>query len=143
MMIKKWNKIRPEWVASILKRCVHQKYSVYFENIWIEYFDLNDEENDRNESIFNPIAFFVVKGIYLEPRSVGCDTIEDPLKIMIFFYFMLRALFVLKIFIFFSWLFAYLEIWLDKKAMVNFKIYYITDWTKNNYNLHITQYLKK
>ena len=32
---------------------------------------------------------------------------------------------------------------LDKKAMVNFKIYYVTDWTTNNYNTHIAQYLKK
>ena len=70
MVIKKWNKVRPEWVASILKRCVHQKCSVYFENIWIEYFDLNDEESDRNESIFNPIAFFIVKGIYSDAIKI-------------------------------------------------------------------------
>ena len=28
-----------------------------------------------------------------------------------------------------------------KKVMVNFKIYDITDWTTNNYNTHIVQYL--
>ena len=27
--------------------------------------------------------------------------------------------------------------------MVNFKMYDVTDWTTNNYNTHITQYLKK
>ena len=43
------------------------------------------------------------------------------------FYFMLKA--------------PFLGTPLDKK--VNFKIYDITDWTKNNYNTHITQYLKK
>ena len=32
---------------------------------------------------------------------------------------------------------------LDKKAMVNFAIYDATDWTTNNLNTHITQYLKK
>ena len=32
---------------------------------------------------------------------------------------------------------------LTKKAMVNFKIYDVTDWTSNNYNKHIAQYLKK
>ena len=36
---------------------------------------------------------------------------------------MLKAPFVLEIFKFFSLLFGYVEKWLDKKAMVNFKIY--------------------
>ena len=31
---------------------------------------------------------------------------------------------------------------LDKKAKVNFKIYDITDWTTNNCNTHIAQYLR-
>ena len=47
------------------------------------------------------------------------------------FYFMLKALFVLKIFTFLSWLFGYVGKWLDKKAVVNFKIYDVTDWTTN------------
>ena len=38
---------------------------------------------------------------------------------------------------------GYIEKRLDKKAMVNFKIHEVTDWTRNNYNTHITQYLKK
>ena len=59
------------------------------------------------------------------------------------FYFMLKALFVLEIFTHLSYLFGYVEKRLDKKAMVNFKIYYVTEWTTNNYNTHITQYLKK
>ena len=32
---------------------------------------------------------------------------------------------------------------LDKKAIVNFKIYEVTEWTTNNCNTHIAQYLKK
>ena len=32
---------------------------------------------------------------------------------------------------------------LDKKAIVNFKIYNITGWTENNCNAPIAQYLKK
>ena len=51
---------------------------------------------------------------------------------------MLKAPFILEIFVFLS---DFLGTPLDKK--VNFKIYDITDWTKNNYNTHITQYLKK
>ena len=59
------------------------------------------------------------------------------------FYFMLKALFVLEIFTYLSWLFGYVEKGLDKKAIVNFKIYDVTDWTTNNYNTLIAQYLKK
>ena len=50
---------------------------------------------------------------------------------------MLKGLFVLKIFTFLSWRFDYVEKRLDKKAIVNFKIYDDTDWTTNNYNTHI------
>ena len=52
-------------------------------------------------------------------------------------YFMLKVLFVLKVFT------KYLEKALDKKAIVNFKIHAITHWTTNNYNTHIAKYLKK
>ena len=48
---------------------------------------------------------------------------------------MSKALFVLEIFTFLSRLFDYVE---NRLAMVNFK-----DWTTNNYNIHIAQYLKK
>ena len=43
----------------------------------------------------------------------------------------------------FSWVFGYAEKRLDKKAMVNFKIFGVTDWATNIYNIHIAQYLKK
>ena len=39
--------------------------------------------------------------------------------------------------------FGYVEKRLDKKGKVNFKIYDITNWRTNNYNRHITEYLKK
>ena len=62
---------------------------------------------------------------------------ESPLKMMTnAFYFTLK-LFVFEIFIFLSWSFGYVLKQLDKMAMISFKIYYITDWTKNNYNGHI------
>ena len=68
----------------------------------------------------------------------------SPLKMMKnAFYFMLKALLALEIFTFLSSLFAYVEKWFDKKAMVHFKIYDITDWTTNNYNTYIEQYLNK
>ena len=64
------------------------------------------------------------------------------------FCFMLKAFFVLEMFIFLSWLFVYVEKRLDKKAMANFKFYDVTEWARVNYNTHISQhtydqYLKK
>ena len=59
------------------------------------------------------------------------------------FYFMLKALFILEIFTLLSWLFGYVEKRLNKKVVINFKVYDITDWTKNNYNTYIAQYLTK
>ena len=50
-----------------------------------------------------------------------------------------KALFVLKIFQFLSWLFGYLENRLDE---VNFKTYEAT-WKTNTYNANIAQYFKK
>ena len=55
------------------------------------------------------------------------------------FYFMLKTLFVPEIFSFLSWLFGYVQKQLDKKAMVNFKIYDVIDWTTNHYNTDISR----
>ena len=52
---------------------------------------------------------------------------------------MLKALFIREICTFLSWIFS----WLDKKTMVNLKIYDVSYWTKNNYNTPIDQHLKK
>ena len=52
------------------------------------------------------------------------------------FYFALKALFVLKIFKFLSWL------WSCKKT-VNFKIYDVITWLTNNCNTYLHQYLRK
>ena len=59
------------------------------------------------------------------------------------FYFMLKAVLIFEILTFTSWLFVYVEKRLDKKAMVNFKVDDVTDWTTNDHNTHIAQYLKK
>ena len=59
------------------------------------------------------------------------------------FYFMSKALFPLEILRLLPLLFGYVKKWLDKKAKVNFKIYDVTDWTTNNYNIYNVQYLKK
>ena len=41
------------------------------------------------------------------------------------------------------WQLAHVVKRLDKKSKVDLKIYDVIDWTANNYNTHITQYLKK
>ena len=43
-----------------------------------------------------------------------------------------------------TWLFSHVEKPLDnKKVMVNFKIYDVTDCIKNNYNRHIKNFINK
>ena len=69
-------------------------------------------------------------------------TTENPLKMMDNV-FNVKAPFIFEIFTFLSRLSGYVEKGLDKKAMVSFKIYVVTDWTTNDYNTHITKYLKK
>ena len=58
-------------------------------------------------------------------------------------YFTLKALFVLKIFKFLSWLFGHVAKRLDKKDMVEFKFNDITACLTNNFDTHIAQYLEK
>ena len=53
------------------------------------------------------------------------------------FCFTSKALFVLKIFRFLSWLFGQVSKRLDEKDKVNFKFYDITAWLANNRNTHI------
>ena len=59
------------------------------------------------------------------------------------FYLILKALFVLEIFTFSFRVFGYIEKHYDKKAMINFKNYNITDWIANHRNTHIIQYVRK
>ena len=58
-------------------------------------------------------------------------------------YFILKALFDLKIFNFLSWLLGHVEktAWLEEK--VNFKIYGVTTWLTNNCNTHIAWYISR
>ena len=58
-------------------------------------------------------------------------TIERPVKmIKDAFYFMLRVFFIYELFSFLSWLFGYVEKRLDKKVMLNFKIYPVSQEVK-------------
>ena len=53
------------------------------------------------------------------------------------FYFTSKALFVLKIFKFLSWLFGHVSKRLDWKDKVNFKFYDVTAWLTNKCNTHM------
>ena len=53
------------------------------------------------------------------------------------FYFILKALFFLKIFKVLSLLFGKVEKQLDKKDNIKFRIYDVTTWLTNNCNTHI------
>ena len=59
------------------------------------------------------------------------------------FYFMSKALFVLKVFRFLSRLFGHVKKQLDQKDQANVKIYEVTSWEKSNFNTHIDHYLQK
>ena len=62
---------------------------------------------------------------------------ESPLKVMkIVFYFIIKALYVLKIVRFLSWIFGQVEKLFDQKDQVDLKIYDVTTWETNNYNTH-------
>ena len=69
---------------------------------------------------------------------------ESPLNMMKnVFHFTSKALFVLKVFKFLSWLFDHVAKRLDKKDKVNLKFYDVTPWLTNNCNAHIAQYVEK
>ena len=59
------------------------------------------------------------------------------------FYVTLKALFVLLIFKFLSWLFGHVAKQLDKKDRLISHFYDVTAWLTNNYNTNIAQYLDK
>ena len=56
------------------------------------------------------------------------------------FYFPSKALFGFEIFSFFVLTFGSVEKRLQKKVMINFQIYDVTGWTKNNNNVNIARY---
>ena len=69
---------------------------------------------------------------------------ENPLRmIKNAFYFTSKALFVLKISKFLSWLFGHVTKRFNKKNNVNFTFYDVRAWLTNNCNIHIAQHLEK
>ena len=71
-------------------------------------------------------------------------TTKSPLKMKKkAFNFTSKALFVLKMFKFLSWLFSHVAKRLHQKDKVNFEIYDVTAWLSNNCKTYIAQYLRR
>ena len=91
------------------------------------------------------VFFFKHFLLYWPFKKVGfiCFN-ESPLNMTKnVFYFIVKALFILKIFKFFRAFFGDVGKRLDKRTNDSFKIYEIINWEVNNYNTHIAKYLKK
>ena len=87
---------------------------------------------------------FYFKGAFYSQVWNNFWQAESPLKMMKnAFYFTSRALFVLKIFRFLSWLLGNVSKRLNQKDKLNFKFCDVTAWLINNCNTHIAQYLEK
>ena len=59
------------------------------------------------------------------------------------FYFILKALFVLKIFTFLSLLFGHVEKRIDKKDKVNFKFYDVASWLTKTILIHLLRNISR
>ena len=113
---------------------------LYFPSVWSissSNFMYKDKNINVKKNVQNKVG--------LSPSKWICSICSNgsPLKmIKNAFYFTLKAPFVLRILTFLSWLFGYIEemAWLEHK--VNSKIYDVTTWFTNSYNIHIAQYLK-
>ena len=58
-----------------------------------------------------------------------------------FSYFTLRSILIIKICKFLLFFFGHVEKRLDKKANVNFEIYGVISWERNNCNINTAEYL--
>ena len=75
-------------------------------------------------------------GLSPSKKKIICFNDSPSKMIKNAFYFILKVLFVFKIF-----KVLHVEKRLDKKDEVNFEIYEVTAWLRKNYNTHIAQYL--
>ena len=82
----------------------------------------------------NIILFKLLKVGYSPPKQIAIYFIESPSKMMKNAYFILKTLFVLKIFICDAFL-VMLKKRLDQKDKFNFKTHDVTTWLTNNYNV--------
>ena len=88
-------------------------------------------------------TYFKLDSHQLKKNCFICFT-ESPLKMVKnIFYFILKALFDLKMFKLLSWLFGDIGKTSFYEYKVDFKVYYVTTWLTSNYNTNIAQYCTK
>ena len=104
--------------------------------LWCSFQEATNQLLSLLSQIFHENIFALLGNVESPPSGLTQFlTTVGPLKMLKnASYFMWKALFVLKIFTFFSWIFGYSGKQLDKKAKINFKIYDVTDWGTNKYN---------
>ena len=146
MTFKKWSCKLKKWWKMTKKKC-HLKN----DKVWHGYHFL-----DHSQNLFDPMCWnmnewkqlLLYLYLYiLEGKKLLSLTLTFQKKVFFIcfndssskmmknaFYFILKALFLLTIFKFLSWLFERAEktAWLRDK--VNFEIYDVTAWLRNNYN---------
>ena len=104
---------------------------------------LMDENSILCRQFFFTCNIIVYQSIFIKAPLSGHNwkSFKMVKKVFLFYIkisFRFRYIYIIVL----TWL-GYVEEWLDKKTKVNFKIYDFTDWTTNNYNTGIAQYLKK
>ena len=89
---------------------------------------------DSRRSVFHVLMILLIK-VGFSPSKKNCFICfnESPLRVMKnAFYFILNAVFVLKISRFLCWLFGHVEKMAIYKDKINFKIYDVTAWLTNS-----------
>ena len=98
--------------------------------------------NKKEQTISQTVSSTAIKGALPGLRQFLAT--ESSLKmIKNSFYFNSKALFVLKIFRFLSWLLGHVSKLLDWKNKFNLKFYDVTTWLTNYFNTHVAQYLEE
>ena len=128
---------------------------IHIKHFWMLTLSCEKGKKVENKNCEHFLDYFFTSGM-LQNVAYSITTLEvgvSPSKQDFFllqwklfknaFYFVLKALFILKVFKFLSWFFGHVEktTWLERK--VNFKIYYVTSWLTKNCNTHVAQYFTK
>ena len=113
----------------------------YFLHVWMNHkLEISSKKINKYRPLYDNclIRQFGLKSESHLPKTFFFICFDDSSSKMMknAFYFILKDLFVLKIFKISSWLFGH-----DLIRKVNFEIYDITAWLTKKYNSHIAQYL--
>ena len=157
-----WRKITRVKYCPLDYEKIQLFYATVYSNRSISIFKLRLSPSKKIVFVcFNKSPFKMMKNVFLflvKSPFLSGDIYIFYLEIFTFFiwrylhFFIWRYLqflsgdiyiFYLEIFTLSSWFFGYVEKRLKKKAIINFKIYDVADWTTNDYNTHTAQQLQK